>query len=348
MGLKDPEKTLPARPLRVGIIGAGWVATARHIPSYRRHRAAKLVAVFDRTRERAEDVGQRVRIPRACSRLDEFFDQNLDVVSICTPPWTHAELAIQALECGAHVFTEKPMAMNASEATRMVDASVTADRLLCVSHNFLFSKSVQRADALRSKVGPVRYVLGLQLSSPRRRLPEWYRQLPAGLMFDESPHMFYTLQHFLGPLELQGLRSTGGLRETPETIEVQVTGASSPGMVVMHLTAPLSEWHVTLVQDRGVVDLDLFRDILIRLPSDEEHRPRDVLRTSRKALVAHALGFASSGTRYVTHNLFWGHDVLIRRFVDAVLSGGPAPVSPADSVSVVRLMDSVLAEFGLP
>jgi predicted dehydrogenase len=324
------------------------VATARHIPSYRRHPDAEIVAVFDRRIERARSVADQMRIPAFYDDPARFFDHGVDVVSICTPPWNHAELAIAAFERGVHVFTEKPMAMNSIEAQQMLDAAASAERLLCVSHNFLFSRSVRKADRLLEDATP-NYAFGLQLSSFRRRLPTWYEDLPGGLLMDESPHMLYTLQHFLGaPLELHSARATfNSETKLPASVELQVQGAGGIGQVTMLFETPVSEWHVGLVTRERTIDLDLFRDIVMSLGSDEAHKASDILKSSAAAMIDHASGFVASGALYSTKRLFWGHDVIIGKFVDATLGRGPVPVQPRDSVGIVRLTDAVLAELGL-
>lgn len=334
--------------VRVGVVGTGWVATARHIPSFRHHPDAEVVAVFDRQPDRARGVATQHGIARWVSTLDALLDQDLDIVTLCTPPWTHAELACTALERGVHVFTEKPMAMDEHEARSMVDAARGAGRLLCVSHNFLFSRAVAKADRVLGDEGPVSYAFALQLSSLQRRLPTWYAELPGGLLLDESPHMLYTLQHFLGPLELDSVRATwnpaSGL---PRTAEIQVRGPGATGQVTMLFETPVSEWHVGVVGARHCVDLDLFRDIAVAVRSDGSHLPRDILRTSSRAVLDHGAGFVASGARYAARRLFWGHDVIIGRFVDATLGRGPVPVSSEEALGVVRLTDAILDELGL-
>jgi scyllo-inositol 2-dehydrogenase (NADP+) len=339
MALRDRE-------IKLGVIGTGWVAAARHVPAFRRHPAVKVTSVFDRNPEKARRAASQWGVAHWSSNEVEFFDQSLDMVTICTPPWTHAQLTCAALDRGFHVFTEKPMAMNSEEAIAMVEAAKKANRLLCVSHNFLFARSVREADRILSRGSEVRYGLALQLSSDRRRLPDWYRQLPGGLFLDESPHMIYTLQHFLGRLDLDGCRviwnSESGL---PASIDVQLRGSRAAGQLTMLFEAPLSEWHVALVRREGAIDLDLFRDIVVSVKSDGKHRPMDILGTSLNAIGGHAAGFVRSGVRYAAHQQYWGHDEIIPRFVDAVLGKGPVPVDPAESLDVVRLTDEILKEF---
>src|SRR5207249_7499890 len=69
----------------------------------------------------------------------------------------------------------------------------------------LFSRAV--AEALRrvefGRAGRVESVIGFQMSTPRRRLPDWYEALPGQLFFDEAPHLTYLSRRFLVPRELQ-------------------------------------------------------------------------------------------------------------------------------------------------
>lgn len=339
---------MTARTVRVGILGTGWVATARHIPSYRRHPEVEVVAVYDRRPERAEQTAAAEGVPRWFADLDRFLDHDLDIVSICTPPMNHAELAIAALQRGRHVLTEKPMAMDEAEARAMAAAATAGGRLLCVSHNFLFSRAVTKAERFLAGAD-VTYAAGLQLSSLRRRLPTWYDQLPGGLLQDECPHMLYTLGHFLGPLELDHARATwdpgSGL---PATAEILLRGPGGLGQVTMVFGTPVSEWHVGLVSAERVVDLDLFRDIAICVRSDKAHKAADVLRSSVAGVGGHVAGFVTSGARYATRRLYWGHDELVRRFVEATQGRGDVPVPVEDSLAVVRLTTAIVEGLGRP
>jgi predicted dehydrogenase len=157
--------------------------------------------------------------------------------------------------------------------------------------------------------------------------------------------MLYTLHHFLGPLELEGVRANGSAEIA--TCEIQVRGPWAAGQVTSVFTSPISEWHLGLVAERGVIDLDLFREFAVTLPSDREHTALGILGTSARAMLGHAVGFTSSGIRLTTGRLNWGHDRVIRAFVDAVLSNGPTPVPLDDAVSIVRLTDNILADLGV-
>lgn len=341
----------PERRVRVGIAGAGWVATARHLPAYLDHPQVDVVAVCDRNVERARTLADRGGVPFATDTWDEFLRQDLDLVSICTPPFAHAEQAVAALDAGCSVFLEKPMAVGIESAQTVADAAASSGRLLCVSHNFLFSRSMRRLLRVveSGEAGPIRFVMGVQASSERRRLPAWYGDLPGGLFFDESPHLLYLMAALLGDLRLVGAtaeQNDEGAEQPLRSVHAVLSSAAAPATLTMCFDAPLSEWHLAVVCERRVLLADLFRDISVVLGPDGAHGALDILRTSAAATAQHLAGFAASGARIVGRRQHWGHGALIRRVVDAVRHEQPSPVPVADSLRVVAVTDAILGALG--
>jgi len=338
-----------AKLLTVGVIGAGWVATARHIPSFQRDHRTRVEALLDSDPERAQEVARRYHIPHAYGELSDFLAHGPDVVAICTPPWTHAPLAIEALRRGCHVLVEKPMAMSTEEASRMLEAARETGASLCVAHNFLFSRSMRRAQLLleRGELGEVQHAIALQLSSPQRRLPSWYLDLPGGLFFDESPHMIYLLRRFLGDLSVQqawAQAAPTGIAQTLDRVEARLQGAKGSASLSMSFRSPVSEWLLAVVGTRQVLVLDIFRDILVVHKPDGAHGTRDVLKSSLGAFWQGLAGFASSGALFSARRLLYGHETLVRRFVDSIVEGTTLPVTPEEGVAVVRTMESILEQ----
>lgn len=334
--------------LRVGVVGAGWVAGARYVPVLRRLSEIDVVGIADRHPDRANTLAQTCNA-RAFGTVGELLDAGLDAAFICTSPFSHADLARSAISRGIHVLTEKPMAMNPVECREMVAAAKAAGVKLGVSHNFLFSRSMQRALLLlrEGALGELEYVTAFQASSPLRRLPHWYPQLPGGLFFDESPHMLYLMEAFMEGLELDDLRATKGSSNGPseelERLDARfVDSRGATGNLTMLFQAPVSEWLVVAVGTRAVVTVDVFRDIAVMIPSDGPHRPSDILRTSRRAVLGHLRGVVSSGLRYAIGRQFWGHDVLIRSFLAAVRDGHQPSVTGEDGTRIVDIMNQIL------
>jgi len=341
----------PRKPLAVGVIGAGWVATARHIPSFQRDGRVRVEALLEPAPQRARDAARRYHIPHTYGELTPFLAHGLDVVAICTPPWTHAPLAIEALRRGCHVLVEKPMAMSVEEASQMVEAAKKAGTSLCIAHNFLFSRSMRKAMLLleRGDVGQVQHAIALQLSSPQRRLPSWYPDLPGGLFYDESPHMVYLLRRFLGDLSVQqawGQAAPPGVAQTLDRVEARLQGAWGSAHLSMSFRSPISEWLLMVVGTERVLVLDVFRDILMVQSPDGAHGTGDVLKSSFRASWQGLAGFVTSGALFSTGRLFYGHETLVRRFVDSIVDGTPVPVPPEEGLAVIETMQSILEQTG--
>lgn len=282
--------------LRVGLLGyKGWVAQDRYMP------------VLQEMDDIEIDPMERDRTDSPTA-----FD-GLDVAVICTPPQTHAPLAIRAIEAGCHVLTEKPMAESIEAAQSMVDAAKATGKKLAVSHSFLYSQAMKKAEKLMPRVGQIRFVNALQLSSPNRRLPTWFGDLPGGLFWDESPHLVYLLRALAGDLRILNSLMDG------DVIRANFQG-DVPASLTLVMDSGISEWHVTVVGTNGMLDLDLFRDICVWLPSDGGHDRLGVLRTTALGIGQHLAGFATSGVGHVTHRLKYGHRELLQH-VMRVFSG---------------------------
>lgn len=333
--------------VRVGVVGAGWVATARHIPAFKREPRVVLEAVLDPNSSKAIATAKRFRIPHSFHRIDEFLSQSLDLVSLCVPPGQHALLIEASLRAGKHVLVEKPMTLTAQEGRTLGALASEAGLLLCPAHNLLFSRCVQRTEAVLAsgEAGHVKWAMGVQMSSWRRRLPSWFDDLPGGLFFDEAPHLLYLLRHFLGRLTVQHAWWSTELEGSPqrvERIEARLVGETGGGHLTMWFGAPLSEWVLILFCSRAVLVLDLFRDLFIRLPPEKAHNWRDVMGAAAQGSWQLWGGIGASGVRFVRGRLFYGHEVLIQRLVDSLTAGRAPPVTAQDGWEVVALMEEIL------
>ena len=99
--------------LKVGIIGCGGIARGKHLPSLAQVKEVEMVAFCDIVVERAEEAQEQYGT--ADSQVFSDYKEmlaamDLDVVHVCTPNVSHAEISIAALEAGNHVMCEKPMA----------------------------------------------------------------------------------------------------------------------------------------------------------------------------------------------------------------------------------------------
>jgi UDP-N-acetyl-2-amino-2-deoxyglucuronate dehydrogenase len=134
----------------VGIVGTGGIARA-HAEAYTRFAdRCRLVAVADLEAGRAEAFarGQAGAVEGFSRAEDVLARRDVDLVSICTPPFTHASLAVAALQAGKHVLVEKPMATSLQECDAMLAAARSCGRSLGVVHQNRFRPEFARCRAL--------------------------------------------------------------------------------------------------------------------------------------------------------------------------------------------------------
>ena len=96
-----------------GIIGSGDVTEKKSAPSFNKIDNSSLIGVMSRTLEKAIDYSKRHNVPKVFKTADELIsDPEINAIYVATPPSSHAEYAIKAMEAGKPVYVEKPMAAN--------------------------------------------------------------------------------------------------------------------------------------------------------------------------------------------------------------------------------------------
>ena len=127
-----------ASGLRVGFIGSGWTDSTQ-IPAFRLGGLTPQ-AIASANPERARAAAERHGLPDVFDTWQELIaSDRVDIVSICTPPDLHMEIAVAALRAGKHVISEKPAALNVSQAEAMLAAAQAApNQLAIIDHELRF------------------------------------------------------------------------------------------------------------------------------------------------------------------------------------------------------------------
>src|SRR5262245_54095846 len=126
------------KSVRVGFVGAGWSERVQ-IPMFR---LAGLIpqAICASRPENAQRVAAQTDIPQVYATWKELVSSDeVELVSIVTPPHLHREIALAALRAGKHVICEKPTALNLAEAEAMFAAAQAApNQLAIIDHELRF------------------------------------------------------------------------------------------------------------------------------------------------------------------------------------------------------------------
>jgi predicted dehydrogenase len=156
---KHGAQSLAKKVIGIGIIGAGFARTTQ-VPAFKDCIGAKVVSVASAHRENAERVAEEYKIRHVANDWRELVARpEVDLVSVVTPPATHKEITLAALEHGKHVLCEKPMALNAAEAREMTERAAAAGVLALIDHElrFLNSRRMMRAMLNGGAIGTVRH-----------------------------------------------------------------------------------------------------------------------------------------------------------------------------------------------
>lgn len=107
-------------PVCMGVIGAGWFASRRHLPEIKRNPDTRLAGICRRDRQALDKLQETFEADKIYTEWREMLeDSALDAVLIATPHNLHFEPAKAALEHGLHVLLEKPMTVYAEEAREL-------------------------------------------------------------------------------------------------------------------------------------------------------------------------------------------------------------------------------------
>jgi predicted dehydrogenase len=189
--------------LRVGLVGCGDVS-ASYVENARAYSSYEIVACAARDRARAAAFGARHGLV-ATTPEELFASDDVDAVLNLTPVAAHAEVTAAAIAAGKHVYSEKPLARTAEEATALVAAAERKGvRLACAPDVFLGS-AYRKARALLDDgtIGdPLAVEAAMLEGGPEERHPnaDIFYGPGAGPLLDMGPYYLGAIVALLGPV----------------------------------------------------------------------------------------------------------------------------------------------------
>ena len=164
--------------LTIGMLGAGR-ATELHMNAYQHVHGVELryKVIFDSIKEKADIAKDKYGFEISASSLDEVFnDPEIDVIDICTPPYTHKEFAIRGLKSNKHVICEKPLCGffgSGNTDRKVMYESVLKDldeieqvvksyeKQLFYAENWIYAPAIQKAaEIIKAKGSKILYAKG--------------------------------------------------------------------------------------------------------------------------------------------------------------------------------------------
>lgn len=348
--------------LRVGIIGCG--AGIFHLEGYQTEPRAKVVALAGLDTDRCEMLAKKFDVPRIYRDYQDLLaDDDIDAVSIAVPNILHMPVALAAFEAGKHVLIEKPLARNAEEGVRMVEAAEKHGKLLGISFQRRTRHDIQ---LLRNQVdtgafGRVYYSKAWWMRrSGIPGLGSWFTSKEGaggGPLIDLGVHVLDMVLYVLGNPKITSVSASTYAEIGPQGKGAWVgRRSSSPSEVQQYEVEDLATAFMRF-EDGGTLLLEASWAAFTEMKDDFGIQLYGSQGGARIFAENYALtdtlevysGFGDttmdSKPRLVETE---GHGAIIRNFVDAILEGKPLSPDGVEGLDRVRLIDAIYrsAELG--
>jgi predicted dehydrogenase len=196
------------KTFRFGIIGAGVIAPT-HADAISRLPNAELIAVADLDASKAQKLADKSQARVYTDAQTMLDNEQLDVVSVCTPSGLHGEHACMVMRAGSHVIVEKPMEITHARMEEMLQVQKQTGRQMAVISQHRFDESTMQVHQLLQQNAFGRLVLG------NAAIPWWRSQAyydsgdwrgtwaldGGGILMNQSIHSIDLLQWLMGPVK---------------------------------------------------------------------------------------------------------------------------------------------------
>ena len=323
----------PNRRLRWGILSTATIARTKVIPGIARAEHCEVVAIASRDIAIAERVAAELSIPAAYGSYETLLaDPNIDAVYIPLPNHLHAEWSIAAARAGKHVLCEKPLALTADDAERMIDVANAEGVTLMEAFMYRLHPSWQAVAQLVAS-GEIGRLVSVQ---------SWFsyfnddatnirniREAGGGALFDIGCYSV-NLSRLLFDAEPRHV-SAALVRDPATGVDVLTSAILTfdSGLATFTCsTRAEDDQRVHIYGTTGRITIG----IPFNIPPD---RPTEV------HVSAGGDPPVSPDTRVLTFEVADPYTVEAERFAAAVLDGQPAPVPPEDAVANLRVIERI-------
>ncbi len=324
--------------LRMGILSTADIAITKVIPGMQKAPRLKVVAIASRDPVAAGRVADQLGIERSHGTYEALLaDPEVDAVYIPLPNHLHAEWTIAAARAGKHVLCEKPLAMTAPDAQRMVDACT--------------AQGVRLMEAFMYRLHPTWVAVRELLASGRIgrlvAVDSWFSY------FNDDPTNIRNILtagggalYDVGSYNVNLSRMLFG----GEPIDVQATITRDPSSGVDIVTSAMlafpdgvatftcstrmeSDQRVDIYGTTGRISIE----IPFNIPPD---------RSTRVSIVAGGDPPVAPGIEVLTFPTADPYTVEADRFAAAILDGTPTPTPPEDAVANLQVIERIFAAGG--
>ncbi|HEX2907565.1 MAG TPA: Gfo/Idh/MocA family oxidoreductase [Phototrophicaceae bacterium] len=319
-----------ARKIRWGILSTARIGRNSVIPGIHQSNNGEVVAVASRDRERAQTFAAEVQIPRAYGSYEELLaDPDIDAIYNPLPNSEHAEWAMRSAAAGKPMLCEKPLASDAAEAQRMVDAFAARGVLFAEAFMYRFHPQTRRLQDLIAggAIGKLTAIASaFTFNIPSETNIRLNKTLAGGGLMDVGCYCVNITRLLTGeePQRAAALAQFGRESQVDETLAGVL---EFPSGVIGHFDCGLRTYRVNFCEIRG---------------------------TEGRILVDQSFAFAPTDTPLIR---LWRGDeyeeiripaanhytLMVEDFADALLNQRPPRFAPQDAVNNMRTIDMLYA-----
>jgi predicted dehydrogenase len=336
-------------------VGSGYIAGVKHLPALKNLRTkAATVAICDLNEDQAVDLARKFEIPKVYKDLGEMLAQEKpDVVDICTPPKTHAPIALQCIEGGAHLLIEKPMCQTVEECDQVMEAAEKKGLKICVGHSDLFYPSFYKARQM-VKDGEIGAFRGMRihLSTPvdyiTAKEDHWGNKLPGGVFGESGPHVVYMTLAYINPIKEVQVLGRKLLSEYPwspyEDYRLNLVGDEGTCTISMIYSTKQWQAEVDIWGTEGALRMDLESQKLIKTRREELKAVPVALSSLGEVAQIFKSGL-ETGVDMLTGRYTQTHQEMMRAFFDAIVNDTASPVPPGEGRESIRVMNMITEQL---
>ena len=336
--------------MRVGLIGCGGISHI-HLEAYKRIRNVKIVALCDLRIERAKTLAKKFQVEKVFENyMDMIESEKLDLVDICTPVSTHAQIICDVAKAVPAVFVEKPMAVNVSECDKIIKEIKRHGTKLCVGHNQLFLPTIQKAKLLVDSDN-------FDLLSFRTTVKENYELLrnhgwlapwavtpkQRGVLWESCCHLAYLQLHFLpNILEVYAVGNKVKYPVYDDFVVLLRAGDGRYGIIELSWLSKETEISYELRDKTGrrveiYRDFDYFVEKMEIPPYNIWYVIKNFFEDEKRIFKK----WINYGLRYIRHGKSLPTYLLIRSFINSIKNDSSPPVTPEDGKKTIALLESI-------
>ncbi|HQV30536.1 MAG TPA: Gfo/Idh/MocA family oxidoreductase [Calditrichia bacterium] len=215
--------------LNIGVIGVGYWGP-NLVRNFTANQRTHVLGVSDLNPERLAFIAARFPgVETTEDYRDLINNPKIDAVAICTPVFTHFEIAKAALEAGKHVLVEKPMTSTSSQGEHLMDLATQKNLVLMVDHTFLFTGAVRKIKEIvdSGELGDLYY-----FDSTRVNLGLFQHDI--NVIWDLAPHDISIMEYLINA-RAEAVVTTGADHVGNGIEDVAYLTVYYPGNVIAHI-----------------------------------------------------------------------------------------------------------------